>query len=186
MHIKKIALIISILLSAIVFSNPSVELNETETKILKDDINSMMALFEKGDAQALIDRTHETALNLYGGKEAFERLTKKAVQDVMKSDIKFLESELGKPSAVHPAGKYEVCFVPRTAIIKINDQKIKAIGFMLAIRTKGKNKWKYIDGSAFVNNTKLLGTLFPDLNPKTVMPPSSMKLLKEEAGEAIK
>lgn len=152
-------------------------LSETEITDIKNDINSMMELFESGNAQALIDRTHESIFDLAGGKAAFEALTKQAVDQVMKSGVKFLESSLGTPTEVHPAGKYEVCFVPRTSVMEFQGNKVKSVGFMIAARTQGTKAWKYLDGSGLRKNPQLLGKLFPELDPKIVLPTNTVEVL---------
>jgi hypothetical protein len=164
-------------LSCLVSSVFGGTLTETEADDLKKDINSMMKLFESGNAQALIDHTHEVIFELAGGKEAFEALTKEAVAQVMKSGVKFLESELGTPTEVHPAGKYEVCFVPRTSVMEFQGRKVKSVAFMIAARTPGTKTWKYLDGSSLRENPEMLGKLFPDLDPKVVLPTNTVDVL---------
>ena len=173
---NKLILIFTLTLS-VVTSTFADSLSHAEVKQLKDEINSMMKLFENGDAQALIDHTHESIFELMGGKDAFEKLTKQAVVQLMNSGIKFLDSELGTPTELYPAGNYEVCFVPRTSVMEIQGKKVKSIGFMIAIRTKGEDSWKYLDGSGLRKNPQLLGVLFPELDPNIVLPPNTVELL---------
>lgn len=153
-------------------------LSEAEAKVIKKDITHLLALFEKGDAQALLDQTHESIYPLAGGsKEAFDKLTKAAAEQIMHMDIKFLESEMGEPTEVYAAGRYEVCFAPRVSIIEVKGKKVKSIGFMIAARTTGQDSWKYLDGAALRKHPEMLAKLFPELDPKVKLPPNKVELL---------
>lgn len=149
-----------------------------DAKRIKSEIAQMMALFEKGDAQALLDLTHESAYVLVGGnKEAFDKAMKQAAEQVFRSGIKFLSSEIGDPTEIHSAGKYEVCFVPRISVLEYQGKKIKSTGFLIAARTAGQRDWKYLDGAALRQNPGLLNKLFPDLAPDVPLPPNNRELL---------
>lgn len=153
-------------------------LTENEVKEIKADIALMMTSFEQGDAQALLDKTHESVYALVGGnKESFDKMMRQAAQQIMDMGIKFRESELGTPTETYLAGKYELCFVPRVSVMEMQGQKIKSTGFMLAARTVGEPGWKYLDGAGFSKNPALLKTLFPGIDPKVKLPPSRMERL---------
>ncbi|HYC71623.1 MAG TPA: hypothetical protein VEB66_10480 [Opitutaceae bacterium] len=158
-----------------VFARP---VSEADEKAIKADIEHMMTLFEKGDADALLARTHESVYVLAGGDRAeFEKAIRAAVQQLMQMEVKFLGSELGRPTQLYAAGEHELCFIPRVATMSIEGQKVRSTGFMVAVRTKGVAGWKYLDGAGIAANPALLKTLFPDVDPKVALPPSKMEKL---------
>ena len=67
------------------------ELSEKEGKAVAKEVEDMMALFNKGDAKALLDRTHPAIYKLAGGKdEMFEEAILECCQaDDRSSGIKF-------------------------------------------------------------------------------------------------
>jgi hypothetical protein len=48
---------------------------------------------------------------------------------------------------------------------------------MIAARTPGTKTWKYLDGSSLRENPEMLGKLFPDLDPKVVLPTNTVDVL---------
>ena len=159
-------------------ASAAAKLSESEVKLIKSDITHMMELFEKGDAQALLDRTHESIYSLVGGsKETFDKATKDAATQFMQLGVRFLESELGEPTEVYRSGKSEVCFIPRISILEFRGKKVRSEGFMLAARPVGSRAWKYLDGSGLAKNPAMLRQLFPDLDSRAELPPSSVKAL---------
>ncbi|WP_221029560.1 hypothetical protein [Actomonas aquatica] len=141
-----------------------------ETAQIKADIDSMFTLFEKGDASALIEHTHDSIYKLVGSKEVFTQITEQALAMLKQTGIRFVESTTGEPGELYPAGDYELCFVPRTAIMEMQGQKLRTQSFMIAIRTKGESDWKYLDGSGLQQNPALLRTLFPELDESVETP----------------
>lgn len=152
-------------------------LTNHEVKEIKEEIQLMYSEFEKGNIEILIEKTHESIYPLAGGKENFEKITKAAVDQLMQVGVKFIESELGTPTEIYPAGKYEVCFIPRISVMEVQGQKAKSIGFMIAARTKGESVWKYLDGSGIRQNPQLLSMLFPDLDPNIELPTNTIEKL---------
>ena len=163
-----------LLLTPPVFSK---DVNKEDIATLKSEIEKMFADFEKGDAQALIDKTHPSIHKLAGGKEKFETMTKNVVAQMSQMDVKFLESELGEPTQLYPAGDEEVCFVPRTSVLEVQGTKVQSIGFMIAIRKTREKGWKYLDGSGLRKNPNLLSTLLPDLPKDIKYPPNEVNPL---------
>ena len=153
------------------------EESEGETKEIKDDIIFMMTRFNEGDAQALIDRTHESLFAAAGiSKEVLATTLRQAAEEVTKR-VKIVEFSAGTPTKLYSAGKYELCFVPTVTIMETQGKKVRATGFMVAVRTTGQSGWKYLDGREFNKNPKLLKKFFPDLDSKAVLPPYKMELL---------
>ena len=162
-------------------TNSSKSLTESEVLEIKQELGSLITNVQKGDWSGLREKTHEAAYNLTGGRENFEAAYIEAISEGRKLleevDGKFLEVELGTPTRIYPAGKYELCFVPKIQIMEIKGQKVKATGFMIAARTVVEKDWKYLDGEILREEPKVLRVLFPDIDPDIELPTNRIEKL---------
>ncbi|MES2898920.1 MAG: hypothetical protein V4723_04280 [Pseudomonadota bacterium] len=152
-------------------------LSAKETDTLKTDIELMYAAFESGDARILLNKTHSSVYRLSGGKRALQESLRKAMLYLREHHVKYIQSELGSPTATYTAGSEEVCFVPRTSVLGINGKRVKTTGFLIAIRSLSGGSWKYIDSAALIENPELLRTLLPKLHIPEELPKNSTELL---------
>lgn len=152
-------------------------LNEREGVELKAEITEMYGAFARGDAKLLLAKTHESVYKLAGGKDAFEKMTQQAVEQLLNSGVKFISTELGAPTQTYLAGDEEVCFVPRISIMETQGKRTKSTGFMIAIRKRGESEWKYLDGSGLRRGSNLLYMLLPELERGIVLPPNTVEAL---------
>ena len=153
-------------------------LSAPEVAKLKSDITTMMAAFEKGDADLLIANTHESVYALMGGKEVFEKSSREAVQQLLQMGVKFVSSEMGTPTQTYAAGDEEMCFVPRISVMEVQGRKAKSTGFMIAVRSKDSSVWKYLDGAPLRKNPELLRYLFPKLTSDPELPQNTVELVQ--------
>lgn len=112
-------------------------LGQRDIDTLHSDIQTMTEAFERGDAEPMIQRTHPSLKAMVGGDEAFAEMTRNAVVQLGAMGLTFVSQEIGAPTRVYPAGKEEVCFVPRISVMALQDRQMKSIGYMVAIRPKG-------------------------------------------------
>ena len=82
-------LLFSIVSLALACGAVSKDLTDDESKAVKAEIDSMMADFEKGNAKALLDKTHDSIFEMFGGREAFEKGMLEGVKQIMAAGIKF-------------------------------------------------------------------------------------------------
>ena len=146
------------------------ELSAADIARLKAEVGSIMAALEKGDPEDIISRTHPSLHALAGGKEAFAKLTRDAVEQLLESGIKFISADIGTPTRTYSAGAEEVCFVPRVSVMEVQGKRLKSTSFMIAIRRVGDSEWKYLDGAGLRNNPDILSRLLPDLEPGVKYP----------------
>lgn len=151
-------------------------LTTAESAELVQEVRDMFTAFENGDATGLIEKTHPSIYKLTGGKDAFERITKQAVDQLQAVDVKFLESELGEPTELYSAGDEEICFVPRISVMEVQGKKAKSTGFMIAIRPKDGGDWTFLDGSGLRNDAEYLWRTFPELKRDITLPPNFVEL----------
>ena len=155
------------------------KLSEAEVAEIHKDIKGMMKEVEQGNPETMLKLTHEAVYVLVGGKEQFEKIARDSVKQIKELGIKFISSELAAPTKMHPAGTYELFFVPRVSVMEFNGVKMKNTSFMIAVRTKGKEAgWKYLDGSGVRDDKANLKLLFPEVDlDKVEFPPSKTEQL---------
>lgn len=168
-----IALACSFLLNA---SASAGTLTEDEIIQLRSQISELMGAFERGETKPFVEQTHDSLLALAGGQEAFARTTQQAVDQLLRSGIKFVESDVGNPTETYSAGEEEVCFVPRTSVMEIGGKRAKSITFMIAIRKRG-GEWKFLDGAGLRRHPDLLYRLLPELQRGIELPLNMIEAL---------
>jgi hypothetical protein len=154
-------------------------LTEGEADILRSEIATIYSAFERGDAEGIIRKTHPSLKKVFGGEDAFADVTRKAVDQLIESGLRIVSSETGMPTQTYPAGKEEVCFVPRTSVMELQGKKVRTTSFMIAIRKVGETEWLFLDGAGIAKQPELLYRLLPKLEQGVPLPPSSAELIEE-------
>ncbi|WP_444995849.1 hypothetical protein [Aliikangiella sp. IMCC44359] len=172
--IQKALLIVMLFSTANIFA---IEVSKEDVEQIHKDINSMYMAFESGDISLFLKNTHSSIYKLVGGKANYENMTTSAIASLMEQGIVFHGATLGKPKKLYLAGEEEVCFVPRASIMEIQGQKMKSIGFMIAIKKKDSNHWKYLDGSGLRKDQGLLWKLLPELSREVELPANYIEKL---------
>lgn len=152
-------------------------LSAADAERLRAEIAAITKSVERGDAEALIARTHPSLHSLAGGPEAFAKVTRQSVEQLQQSGVKFLSSEVGTPTQTYSAGGDEVCFVPRTSVMELQGKKVKSTTFMIAIRHVGETDWKYLDGAGLRKHPDMLYQLLPKLDRQITLPPNTIEAL---------
>jgi len=145
-------------------------LDKTEAKAIQDDARLMLAQFNKGNAQPMMDRLPDSLFAITGtDKETSGEVIKQAAK-IMAKKTKIIDLTVGEPAGLYPAGKYELCFVPYIMITEIQGAKTKIASYAIAIKTAGQPGWKYLDGLGFREDPRSLVLFFPDLDPNAALP----------------
>jgi hypothetical protein len=152
-------------------------LSAADAERLRADVAAITTSVERGDAEALIARTHPSLHSLVGGPEAFAKVTRQSVEQLRQSGVKFLSSEIGMPTRTHSAGDEEVCFVPRISVMELQGKKVRSTTFMIAIRHVGETDWKYLDGAGLRKHPEMLYQLLPELERPIALPPNAIEAL---------
>jgi hypothetical protein len=152
-------------------------LSEAEAERLRADVAAITTSFERGDATALIERTHPSLQSLAGSPKAFAEITRQSVEQLRQSGVKFLSAEVGTPTQTYSAGEEEVCFVPRISIMEVQGRKARSTTFMIAIRRIGEREWKYLDGAGLRKHPDLLYQLLPKLERRVALPLNMIEAL---------
>ncbi len=166
-----------LLMACTVFSDAAHagSLDADDVRLLRSDIETMTAAFERGDAEPLIARTHPSLKALAGGPDAFAELTRYALKQLGDLGISFVSQSVGTPTDLHPAGEEEVCFVPRVSVMALGGRQITSTTFMIAIRHKGGTTWTYLDGAGLRDNPGMLHRLLPALDQNIALPPNTLE-----------
>jgi len=171
---RLILLVLVLLASLNIFAR---EITNKDIEQIHKDINNMYTAFETGDASLLLASAHSSIYKITGGKSNYESLVVSSVEEIMEQGIIFHEAKLGKPTKLYLSGEEEICFVPRVSIMEYKGQKMKSTGFLIAIRSKGSNDWKYLDGSGLRRDQGLLWKLLPELSKDVELPANFLEKL---------
>lgn len=152
-------------------------LSAADAEKLRADVATLTASVERGDPELLIAQTHPSLYALTGGADNFEKLTRESVTQIPQSGIKFVSSTVGAPTKTYPAGDEQVCFVPRTAVMELQDKKVKTTTFMIAIRPASGGGWKYLDGAGLRQSPDMLYQLLPKLERGVTLPENTVEVL---------
>lgn len=144
---------------------------------VRKDVILMTKSVERGESEKIIERTHPSLMKLVGGKEAFEKMTRTAMEQLQAMDIKYISLDVGTPSRLYPAGEEEVCFVPRVTVLEIEGQRMKSTSFLIAVRRVNGTEWKYLDGAGLAKNPQMLYQLLPKLQKGIPLPKNEMQKL---------
>lgn len=153
-------------------------LSEADAQKLQADVAGITADFERGDAEALIRKTHPALYEMAGGEGAYARIVRQGVDQLRQSGVKFTSSDVRKPTQTHMAGDEEVCFVPRVSIMEISGRKMKSTTFMIAVRRIGGEEWRYLDGAGLRKHPEMLYQLFPELERNITLPANKVEAIE--------
>ena len=151
-------------------------LTDDEITQLRSQVSELARAFERGETKVFVEQTHESLIALAGGREAFEAVTQQAVDQLLQSGVKFLQSEVGTPTQTYAAGEEEVCFVPRTSIMEVAGRRARSTTFMIAVRKPG-GEWKFLDGAGLRKHPDYLYQLLPELERGIELPLNIMEAL---------
>ena len=132
---------------------------------------------DSGDADAIIRSTHPAIAKLFDSREQFEAITRKMAKTVG-SQLTFEELDWGVPTPLYLSGTDEVCFLPKTTLMRVGDKRARTVGFQIAARQKGSQNWLFLDSNNLSKDPSLLWQMFPGLPKDVVTPPTSVELLK--------
>jgi hypothetical protein len=152
-------------------------LSAAEANSLREDVAAITTAVERGDAEALIARTHPSLYGLVGGPDEYAKVTRQAVEELRQSGVKFVSAEVGTPTKTYAAGDEEVCFVPRTSTMEVQGERFRSTTFMIAIRRLGGGDWKYLDGAGLRKHPEMLYQLLPKLERDISLPPNTIEAL---------
>lgn len=175
MKSRFLAAFLSLALSTFIFG--AEKLSEADSAAVLEKAKALQTAFELGDVDAIIRGTHPVILKFVGSKEQFEKLTRDAFKS-MAGKVTFEKTEWGEPTASHMSGDDEVCFLPKVSILKVEEQRIRSVSFLIAARVKGTKDWLFLDSASVAKNPALLWTVFPGLPKDVTMPPNSTELVK--------
>ncbi len=123
------------------------------------------------DVATLVDMTYPPMVELAGGRKKLVSQTTASMAQMNAGDMKIEKIEFSSPTPTYLDGRKSICFVPREMQVSIQDIRVHAVGYLMAIwDPSGPRKWMYLDSDGFQRDPTLLRQLFPGL-PEGVKPP---------------
>jgi hypothetical protein len=155
-----------------------VQMSEDEFALIQEDSNIMVNAMFEGNADIFIQKTHPALFPYLGGKENFTIFLDAALTEIRQMDLKLIKSELLSPKPYYIVGKDFLAIIPRIQIMQIQEQKIKSVGFLIAVKDQ-HNQFTYLDGSGLKNDPKVLWEMFPDLPKNITLPANTTEMITE-------
>ena len=144
------------------------------------NVEYFMEAYNKGNADLLVESTHSsnfTHSNMGMDNDAFKKKVKQGIQRIMKLGIKLDSLKASIPSKFYSDGVEEICFIPTTYILNLNDKKFDVQTFTLAAGSE-KSGWKFIDGAGLSKNPDRIYKLFPNLEKNITLPPHKLTFIE--------
>jgi hypothetical protein len=118
--------------------------------------------------EVIIEMTHPPVLDAAGGKEAALAAVREFLKSGAQRDARVLSFET-TPPFVHLEGEVQdYVIAPTTTIVEFKGMKIKSEGYMLGIREKTAEDWKYADGAKLDDTA--FATWFADFPDRSKLP----------------
>lgn len=176
---SKIRLSLALLCLALcsAFAAEAESLNAAEKAALVAEANALQNAVKRGDASAVIAKTHPSVLKIFGTQEQFETVTRQAMKQMADMGVVMESIGIGVPTEALKVGDEQVCFVPTTMVLAIQGQRAKAIGFLVAARKQPKGEWRFVDSAGLRAQPDMLNKLFPEMPKDVKLPPVSMEKL---------
>ena len=174
MNTRFLAALFSLAFSTLLLG--SEKLSDADAAAVIAGAKTLQKAFVDGDADTIIRATHPVILKIAGTRKQFEKITRDALKS-MKGMFTFEKTDWGEPTACEVGDTDEVCFIPRTDILKMGDKRIRSVAFLIAARAKGTKQWLYLDGASVSKNPEQMHKMFPGLPKDLKLPPNSLEIL---------
>jgi len=160
------------------FNTYAASLTDNEKMQLVNEVEQMYRKFEKGDSASLIAKTHASLVAKMGGIEKFIETMTVAAQLLEEQGVDFVSSDVKAPTRLYNAGDEEVGFLERVSTMSVQGQKIRSVGYIVAIRSEGSSKWFFLDGSGMREDPQSLWGLLPDLEKNITLPANYLEIIE--------
>jgi hypothetical protein len=157
-------------------SATQIEMSDEEFVLIQKDSDTMVNAMFEGKTDIFIQKTHPALFPYLGGKENFSTFLETALSEIQKMDLKLIKSELLSPSPYYSVGEELLAIIPRIQIMQIQEQRIKSVGFLIAVKDQD-NQFTYLDGSGLKNDPKMLWEMFPSLPSDVRLPANTTEMI---------
>jgi hypothetical protein len=140
----------------------SVVLSAEDKATLLKEAEITQDAFNKSDFDTLIKHTPDVLFRWFG-KDAVARGARESRSVANDTGIKYLAVEFREPTETYQTSTEVICFLPRTSVLQVQGRQIRSASYCVAVRENGKPLWKFIDGTAFKDDTRFLRKFFPEL-----------------------
>lgn len=151
-------------------------LGKEEKDLIKSQIRASVYALEKEDAETIVSTTPEPIIAMMGGRDRMKESLIAALRQFRGSGVSIGAVEIGDDFELHEGAKHQF-FVVRTRLVMVMPkQDLETNGYMLGVRLKASNDWKYVDGAKLTAAS--LKQLFPDI-PQFELPEVKQRLIEK-------
>ena len=152
------------------------QMSDDDFALVQQDSEIMVNAMFNGQSSTFINKTHPALFPYLGGKDNFTTFLEAALSEIQQMDLKLIKSELLDPSPYYRVGNELLAIIPRVQIMQVQEQKIKSIGFLIAVKDPN-GQFTYLDGSGLKNEPKVLWEMFPDLPTDLELPTNTTEMI---------
>ena len=120
----------------------------------------------------LADYTYPALIEMMGGRAAFMEASATALSELKNAGLTLESSTFGAISKTYVDGRRRICFLPQQLVFALRGQRLKSIGFLIAVHDpQAAAPWTFLDSNGLRNNPALLWEFFPGLPKNVQLPP---------------
>ncbi len=146
-------------------------LNEKDQADIRTLVEAVMTRYNAGDTEALVEVMPQTAIELFGGRDALKLMTREAFEQQKARNLVFEKFSAGKVSEPFMAGDTTVAFVTTEVSLTADGKRFGGTGFMIASREKGSDKWQLLGGDGINRNPEVLQKVYKGFPANISLPP---------------
>lgn len=144
------------------------ELSDTQGNILSQG-QVMVAAFESGDYDRLLDYTYPAIIAMGGGRDMLLSIISQMMADMKSQGVVVDSARIGMPSQVFPAGDQLHALIPQYIYMSTPDSYITSESTLLAVSDDHGSRWYFLDTKQLTPELK--EAFFPDFSSFLVIPP---------------
>jgi hypothetical protein len=153
-------LFVSVLLSVAVYGQDTTALKQQATMLGKALIN--------GNYNLILDHTYPNVFAGLGSKESMLKVIRQGMDRLKAQGMVFESVDIGSPGKFYKSGVEIQCLLPENMTMKVNNGRLIAHSYLLAITRDHGRKWYFLDLNE--NTLRNLHKVVPNLNQNIVIP----------------
>lgn len=170
--IRKLAALVALSFATFSFAEP---ISADDLAKIAADAEKMIHAAKNFQSKTLYNFMPMQVVNTMGGPRMAENITRSSMQEMQRMGVEFERFEAGVPDEIYHSERFSYALVPTTARLKIDGQIVAGTGFLIAVKRKNGNFWKYADASGFADREALLA-VFEDYPEDAPTPVTTQKI----------
>jgi len=153
-------------------------LSPDEEARLSEQVRSLNAAYEEGNADKIVEMTFKPVVAMVGGAEAMKGMVQKSMNAQKDAGVIIESYSIGKPTEPIVAGEDVVTFIPKVTVMKMPGKRARSTTFMVGARKVKDKTWYFMDGAGFRKKPTMIYTFFPSLPQNLVLPENSIEFIE--------